>query len=430
MTHWRVQSTVGGEQTTFVGPHYEVTNPGANQSVTKYYFAGAQRIAMRKDGTLSYMLGDHLGSTSLVTDSNGALITETKYKACPLRYRYGVLREGEVRYNTPNTTLSTRYTFTGQYSYVSDTATDLGNNGFGLMFYNARWYDSTTGRFAQADSIVPGGVQGLDRYAYVSNNPMNFVDPSGHLDCKVDPVTGLESCSQNDQGNNGGGFTQDELALMYGITFGADEGIVWTYKEKFKILSAAYDIGSAIAATLGGSAASAFSAVYQEGLIYYKSSQTCAEAHPDTGWTCWGETIGNTIIIYANANVNSSSYNNFLVHEMGHAFDNAVGRRLSQGYSSRFWDKGATPPMPSENVGYACYAELGDLCSWIMGYHIEDAFIEEVADMFLGWVYNQWGDDPRRANWMHLWMPVLLTTGYGPSRNAQDNCYENTGIGC
>jgi hypothetical protein len=52
-----------------------------------------------------------------------------------------VLREGEVRYReaspeqsegdtTPNTTLSTRYTFTGQYSYVSDDATDLGNNGF------------------------------------------------------------------------------------------------------------------------------------------------------------------------------------------------------------------------------------------------------------------------------------------------------------
>jgi hypothetical protein len=48
------------------------------------------------------------------------------------------------------------------------------------MFYNARWYDSTTGRFAQADTIVPGGVQGLDRYAYVNNSPVNYVDPSGH----------------------------------------------------------------------------------------------------------------------------------------------------------------------------------------------------------------------------------------------------------
>jgi hypothetical protein len=48
------------------------------------------------------------------------------------------------------------------------------------MFYNARWYDVSLGRFAQADSIVPPGVQGLDRYAYVNNSPMNYVDPSGH----------------------------------------------------------------------------------------------------------------------------------------------------------------------------------------------------------------------------------------------------------
>ncbi len=52
--------------------------------------------------------------------------------------------------------------------------------GFGLMYYRARWLDPQLGRFVQADSIVPGGVQGLDRYAYVNNNPMRFTDPSGH----------------------------------------------------------------------------------------------------------------------------------------------------------------------------------------------------------------------------------------------------------
>ena len=36
------------------------------------------------------------------------------------------------------------------------------------------------GRFAQADSIVPSGVQGLDRYAYSNNSPLKYVDPSGH----------------------------------------------------------------------------------------------------------------------------------------------------------------------------------------------------------------------------------------------------------
>ena len=46
---------------------------------------------------------------------------------------------GEVRYSS--TSLSTLYMYTGQRSYMSDTATGLGSAGFGLMFYNARWYD-------------------------------------------------------------------------------------------------------------------------------------------------------------------------------------------------------------------------------------------------------------------------------------------------
>ncbi len=48
------------------------------------------------------------------------------------------------------------------------------------MYYNARWYDPALGRFAQADTIVPAGVQGYDRYAYVNNNPVRYTDPSGH----------------------------------------------------------------------------------------------------------------------------------------------------------------------------------------------------------------------------------------------------------
>ena len=140
----------------------------AGTSITKYYGvypagggAGTQRIAMRKDGALYYLIGDHLGSTSLVTDAAGTVVSETRYKAW-----------GEVRYQSGVT--PTEYGFTGQFSHAAD---------FGLMFYNARWYDVSLGRFAQADSIVPPGVQGLDRYAYVNNSPLNYVDPSGHSYC-------------------------------------------------------------------------------------------------------------------------------------------------------------------------------------------------------------------------------------------------------
>lgn len=60
-------------------------------------------------------------------------------------------------------------------SHVSD---------FGLLYYNSRMYDPSLGRFTSADSIVPAGVQGYDRYAYVQNNPLRYTDPTGHsVDC-------------------------------------------------------------------------------------------------------------------------------------------------------------------------------------------------------------------------------------------------------
>jgi len=50
------------------------------------------------------------------------------------------------------------------------------------MYYGARYYDATLGRFVSADTLVPsaGNPQSLNRYAYVLNNPVRYTDPSGH----------------------------------------------------------------------------------------------------------------------------------------------------------------------------------------------------------------------------------------------------------
>jgi RHS repeat-associated protein len=154
-------TNAGSTTTYFIGNYYEITG----SEITKYYYAGSQRVAMRKNGTLNFIIGDHLGSTSLVTDANGVVISETKYKAW-----------GEVRYSSGAE--QTKYTYTGQYSYVSD---------FGLHFYNARWYDSSLSRFTSPDSIIPDpyNSQDWDKYIYTLNNPIRFNDPSGH--CSGDP---------------------------------------------------------------------------------------------------------------------------------------------------------------------------------------------------------------------------------------------------
>ena len=67
---------------------------------------------------------------------------------------------------------NTNYTFTGK-EYDSSTA---------LSYYGARYYDPELGRFTQADTIVqnPANPQTLNRYSYCNNNPINYVDPSGH----------------------------------------------------------------------------------------------------------------------------------------------------------------------------------------------------------------------------------------------------------
>jgi RHS repeat-associated protein len=91
--------------------------------------------------------------------------SEVRYKAWGEdRYTYG--------------TSPTSYRYTGQRQEAAPGYW----RGIGLYFYGARWYDAALGRFTSPDSIIPAqqGVMGNDRYAYVNNSPINFIDPSGH----------------------------------------------------------------------------------------------------------------------------------------------------------------------------------------------------------------------------------------------------------
>lgn len=51
-----------------------------------------------------------------------------------------------------------------------------------LYYYHARYYDFMEARFIQPDTIVPdpANPQDLNRYSYVSNNPLKYTDPTGH----------------------------------------------------------------------------------------------------------------------------------------------------------------------------------------------------------------------------------------------------------
>ncbi len=77
--------------TYYVGQHYEKKGT----TVTKYYFAGATRLAVRTNGTLSYLLGDHLGSSSVTVNASGVKTASALYRA------FGETRYREASFRTP-----------------------------------------------------------------------------------------------------------------------------------------------------------------------------------------------------------------------------------------------------------------------------------------------------------------------------------------
>jgi RHS repeat-associated protein len=52
------------------------------------------------------------------------------------------------------------------------------DDGNGLLYMRARYYDPEVGRFINKDPIGFAGGD-LNLYAYVSNNPVNWIDPFG-----------------------------------------------------------------------------------------------------------------------------------------------------------------------------------------------------------------------------------------------------------
>jgi RHS repeat-associated protein len=101
--------------------------------------AQRERIASPASDTTIYLHGDHLGGVSAATSSTGAVLSRQAFTPW-----------GELRAGGGDVTQTTR-DFTGQKK--DDT---------GLLFYNARYYDPKLGRFASADSIVPGSASGRD----------------------------------------------------------------------------------------------------------------------------------------------------------------------------------------------------------------------------------------------------------------------------
>jgi RHS repeat-associated protein len=390
-----VQATVNGVTTQFVGSHVEWQS--STTDMVRYYYAGSVRVAMRTgDDGLVWLVGDHLGSTSIaVTDASGA--TE----------RQGYKAWGETRFGS----LPTKYQYTGLRNEPE----------LGMYYYGARWYDTYLNRWAQPDSIIPDNYNPLDwdRYSYVQNNPLKYTDPSGHQICRDD------YCGKDDRDADSlaESLFENEDWWRFKKVFGFRFTGVWTPEMKLAAYQAIFFVAMALATIAPGfTPEGIFKRIFGDLNLEYGDCPNCAGA--------FGYTHGASHIEFGGMYGNLTQDTRLIVHEFGHAFDHAVAdARPGDG---NVWAEGARADLTghmglcnnsADCLGRNGYTDdgggnwgfAGGKGTWQFG--LNDTPGEVFADMFLGWVFNTWGPDIPLSNrgtirqgYMNGQMNYYLTT--------------------
>jgi RHS repeat-associated protein len=165
------------ELTLYGSALYERRIVGAAIEHTHYVQANGTTVAtVRRSGTSTtnttrYLHRDHLSSVVAITSESGS-VTET------LAYDAWGKRRPPGTWQTPNPGVF----IAAAWQRRGFTAHEHIDH-VGLIHMGGRVYDPEIGRFLSPDPFVqfPASTQGFNRYAYVGNNPLSHLDPSGYF---------------------------------------------------------------------------------------------------------------------------------------------------------------------------------------------------------------------------------------------------------
>ena len=382
----RLQETTNGSTTTFTMD----LNSGLTQALaddTQTYLYGLGRIAQTNATTTEYFLGDALGSVRQLTGPTGAVTLSESYDP----------------YGTVSMSAGTSQT---DYGYTNEYQSQEG------IYLRARMYVPATGRFLTRDTWSGDAnlPMSYNKWVYAYAQPINYLDPSGLsttnsffavFDDEYDQKTNKNAPHWSAQSISAVNSALENIANAYARAY----NYISSGNPSVQCLVDANDMPVEVAFILLNSGGMGTLRRIDPATAFFKihggkiTITWVTYYSPERAWGlgAWSDKIR----IYKDAPLDrmsqefDSSYpldtldggrlGRFITHEMGHVFENAYEKVYDEARPGR--NMVASTTKINNRDGFAG--------NWLQWQWSSDTAAHEIfADMFVGWVYNNWAKKP------------------------------------